>query len=425
MSKSTDFDLVVASQIAYIDAGTENVNVSVKQYYIKHPEMRTNGNAEVYDAIVNGTRYDNWRIVDVQDTNFENGFYACTIDKGDGGAIIGFRGSESGDLNQIIKDWLISDLGLFNSTETPQQEAATQYMNEVYDNFVGKDKNKNGVSFNSFEVAGHSLGGNLAEHGTITCKKEMADMIDRTLSIDGPGYSNEYIKKRAKNIKERCGKIDHYQYSMVGALLFPIPGTNYRTVDAQDDPDKANVMALAFRHDTQNIKFDKNGNMIDGEQDELAQAMSAISKGAEINPSILVGLGINALHNFPAVIATVLYIVLTGKIKDVLNNHQSEKRYEAAASAVFAANPQSIAATAENIQGISDRVRIMQDEICRIDSQISTLVKIASLYTVSAKLKLKEKKVERLSKKLMDLSDKGRECAGLYSWHENSIANKI
>ena len=47
------------------------------------------------------------------------------IERVDGRAVIGFRGSESYDIQQLILDWGLADLGLLNSHETIQKFSET------------------------------------------------------------------------------------------------------------------------------------------------------------------------------------------------------------------------------------------------------------------------------------------------------------
>lgn len=65
--------------------------------------------------------YRDWKIVDVRDKNSENGFYAVTIELDNNSAVIGFRGSESINQDQVIYDWIDADFGLVNSVATEQQ----------------------------------------------------------------------------------------------------------------------------------------------------------------------------------------------------------------------------------------------------------------------------------------------------------------
>ena len=131
----SDKDLQVATQIAYYDLNRANREYMKKHSNIGTPTLKEllkqdslNADAnikksidknlhdaqaknntidiqrftkqeELYNEIVYGNSpYGNWKIVDIRDTNSENGFYACTIETNSNSTIVGFRGSE-GNLN--------------------------------------------------------------------------------------------------------------------------------------------------------------------------------------------------------------------------------------------------------------------------------------------------------------------------------------
>lgn len=274
----SDIRMLIATQVAYLD-GEEDmsvgdlVNRAIANYGSKsNLSAQEQGQLNVARNIQERVnQYDlqdcyNWVIQKVENTNKETGFYGCLIDTQDGNAIIGFRGSEFfSEDNQFILDG-IADIGLLNSTLTPQQaqaEAFTRYVNETYRN-----------KYESFGLTGHSLGGNLAEHATITAPDGMR--IHRCVSYDGPGYSDEYIAAHQKGIERRARYIDHYQCSAVGAILNSLPGTNYQTIAAQEE--------YFARHDTRNIDFDEYGNVQPGSMDEFAAYVGPLTKGIDDLP---------------------------------------------------------------------------------------------------------------------------------------------
>lgn len=265
-ASESDIKMLIATQVAHLDLpGNDPITVRdlvnrIIANYEGRPNLPGQAQAQLDTAknIQERIReYDlqdcySWVIQDKRDTNAETGFYACLIDTRDGDAVIGFRGTECFD-NQLILDGA-ADVGLLNSTQTTQQaeaEAFTQYVNQEYGN-----------DYENFSFTGHSLGGNLAEHATITAPDGMS--IRRCVSYDGPGYSNEYIAAHRGDIERRAPYIDHYQYSLIGSTLKPLPGTNYQTIAAHDGE---GVLGFWKRHYTQNIDFDKDGNVQPGEKD--------------------------------------------------------------------------------------------------------------------------------------------------------------
>jgi len=163
-----------------------------------------------------------WKVVDRYDS--KSGMYACVIDTGGGNAIVGFRGSEGYDTEQKHKDWITSDFGLANTALTVQQADAEEYMEEVC--------KKYGKRFKSFTTSGHSLGGNLASHAGLTAPEGMK--IDRIYNLDGPGNSSEYYAMHKKECQERGHLVDHVQWSLVGVIFDPVPGSAVRFAETTD-----------------------------------------------------------------------------------------------------------------------------------------------------------------------------------------------
>lgn len=289
MAKASESDIrmMIATQVAYLDA-TPGAKVSdVISRTISRYEGRSDLSAmeksqleyaqNLQSTIEKNHLYDcnYWIVKEVSDDNQQSGFYGCLIDTRDGDAIVGFRGSETmADPNQLVKDWAIADFGLLNNADTTrQQQLAQEFTRQVNEHY--------GNQYEAFSFSGHSLGGNLAEHATVTAPDGMS--IRRCTNYDGPGYSDEYIQRYADQIARRGQYIDHYQYSVVGSLLNRLPGTNYQTIAAHNG-DGIPPFSLISRHDTACIEFDGYGNVQNGGQDPLAAVMGAASRGIENGP---------------------------------------------------------------------------------------------------------------------------------------------
>lgn len=281
--------MMIATQVAYLDA-PQGVDVKVSDLIertISHYSGRSNLSAmeksqleyaqNLKATIEENKLYDcnYWIVKQSSNDNQQSGFYGCLIDTRDGDAIVGFRGSETmADPNQLKKDWGEADLGLLNNADTTaQQELAQKFTQEIYERYGGQ--------YEGFSFTGHSLGGNLAGHATVTAPDGMP--VRRCISYDGPGYSDEYIQRYGDQIARRSGLIDHYQYSVVGTLLNPLPGTNYRTIAAHNG-DGVPPFSLITRHSTENIEFDGYGNVQPGETDPLSATLGPISRGIENGP---------------------------------------------------------------------------------------------------------------------------------------------
>lgn len=222
-----------------------------------------------------------WKIVSPpHDRNDKNGFYACIIETSPGEAVVAFRGSESvEDINQLVNDWFKADAGLLNSTLTNQHAEVHRFFEEHKD--ILDDYN--------LTMTGHSLGGNLAEYSTIVSSEYgLDDNIVRCVSLDGPGFSDEFIAKYRKQIEKMSNRMEHSRYSLVGSLLNDLPGVHYRYIKVENKEGLADYNFIT-RHDTRYIKYggEDGSSYIIGEQDSVSKITSRISQGADHLPSII------------------------------------------------------------------------------------------------------------------------------------------
>ncbi len=316
----TDKDMQVVTQLAYIDFDLLLNNYQDKFGKGEYPSIAyliDNHYDEIYnqymEKVIDGkddtmkgerkagaeefleslkdsnSKYRDWKIVDVNDKNSENGFYALTIETDADSAVIGFRGSESIDLTQKINDWLLADFGLLNSIITDQLDSVTEYMEYINNKF----------NYSDYVTAGHSLGGNESSHAVITAPEGMN--VVKGYSFDGPGNSDEYLDRYSDEIEKNGNKIVHYQWSIVGGLLNMIPNADCKQVVADskyypddiisdiykkvfstdvsdgtiqsifDIKDMINILINYFSiHDTCFLKFDNNNSLI--VSDEVTEA---------------------------------------------------------------------------------------------------------------------------------------------------------
>lgn len=387
----TDAELLLATQVAYLDIGDET---SVQQY-INNMERaygeaynagtldgRTKAQMDTIKnlknlAAENHIDYSQWTIKAVRDSEDTTGMYASLIDTGDGNAIIGFRGSESYDIGQTVRDWGMSDIGLLNNALTPQQEDAQDFMKKIYREY--------GDQYNSFSVTGHSLGGNLAEHATLTSSDGMYKKIDRCVSFDGPGFSDEYLLVHGVDILRHAGKVDHYQWSIVGTLLNPVPGTHYRTIDAKTpSQEKAgNIPPLVYRHATENVIFNDDGSVRNGTMDPLAVGGFVISKyiedvpGAQVDETI-VGVLILALIAYGDQIVKNI----SDNISKITSYMQSwfDNLLYGGVSGDFTVNTDALARAADQYESIAGRIRLISEEADDIRSSLPYMSGAGSLY---------------------------------------------
>ena len=228
---------------------------------------------------------NSWSISGVHNTNSDNGFYACIIETSPGEAAVGFRGSEPMDeLGNVVNDWVGADIGLVNSTCTNQQEEVDRFLKKYQEQLKG---------YGNIAMAGHSLGGNLAEYATIVSYKYgLDDNITQCVSMDGPGFSKEFIDKYRDQIEKMSGVMYHPRWSFVGTMLNDLPGVEYQYVQVEAKVTKdeegneiVDEYNAATRHDTKYLVYDENGKLVEGEQDDLSKITSVISEGVDHLPA--------------------------------------------------------------------------------------------------------------------------------------------
>lgn len=114
--------------------------------------------------------------------------------------IVAFKGTSGDD------EWVDNIEGLDRS-DTQAQMNAKNYID--------------GLKYGSVTVIGHSKGGNKAMYVAVTC-----DKVDKCISYDGQGFSQEFIDKYSVEIQKNASKIKNYSLKndYVHILMFPIPG---------------------------------------------------------------------------------------------------------------------------------------------------------------------------------------------------------
>lgn len=299
----SDRDLLIATQIAYYDFNrgilkANGYNATLQELFKQDKSIekkiqdsidyaKLKGSAlevtrlekakELYNEIASGnSKYSNWVIKRVEDDNVNSGFYGCLIETGSDSAIVGFRGSESYNSTQIKNDWVNADLGLLNSTLTEQQSVAEKFMSDINKNY----------NYSNYAISGHSLGGNLSAHATINAPEEMRGKITQSLNYDGPGFSQEYLAEHSDKIAKVSGIMTHYQWSLVGSLLFQIPGEKYQSIRTNDIVyGKYDLSSLITKHDTSFVLFDENEKVVPGDIDNFSRSISRLSTNIDSCPS--------------------------------------------------------------------------------------------------------------------------------------------
>lgn len=135
----------------------------------------------------------------------------CFTDPNDSdSALVAFKGSTG------QKEWQDNGSGLGLSDTQKQKEALEYIENLPYD---------------SITVTGHSKGGNKAQYVTV-----LSDKVDRCISMDGQGFSQEFLDKYYAEIEKKGGCIKNYflDGDFVSILLFPVPGSDQICIEGDD-----------------------------------------------------------------------------------------------------------------------------------------------------------------------------------------------
>jgi hypothetical protein len=301
----TDRDLLVATQIAYYDFDynllmangfaeplkellTQDTLVITK-LRMRYERVEKRGSEleksriasalKLYEEITSDTSpYGNWIIRNIKDDNEYSGFYACLIEVSEKECIIAFRGSESTDASQVQKDWINSDFGLLNSTLTEQQAVASVYMYDLFSYY----------EYEKYSVTGHSLGGNLASHGAVTAPMKMKERLSRCISFDGPGFSKNYTEEYAGLIGRIGGKITHFQWSLVGTLLYHLEDSFYESIETSEKVyGKYDIPSLLQKHDTSFVVFNEEGYVLEGKMDRFAKYIGELSRSLDSVPQFI------------------------------------------------------------------------------------------------------------------------------------------
>ena len=229
-----------------------------------------------------------WKIVDIHDKTPENGLFACAVETSDKDVCVAFRCSEGmQDYRGAVFDWIRSDFGALNSTDTIQNTETEEYAIELAQKHV-LDK------YDKIDVAGHSLGGQLASSFAVGCAvsgstKSILDKLGDVYNFDGQGFSDEYIDMHKDAIEKVSGHITHYKWSPIGNLLYDLPGEKEVFLKTEKyNKDGGLLDRIGYytfgKHDTRSLEFNENGEAERGKEGILSKALKGISLKLEKYP---------------------------------------------------------------------------------------------------------------------------------------------
>ena len=135
----------------------------------------------------------------------------CFTDPNDpDSAVVAFKGTTG------QKEWWDNGSG-FGLSDTEKQKEALEYIENL--------------PYDSITVTGHSKGGNKAQYVTV-----LSDKVDRCISMDGQGFSQEFLDRYYAEIEKKGGSITNYYLDgdFVSILLFPVPGSAQVCIEGDD-----------------------------------------------------------------------------------------------------------------------------------------------------------------------------------------------
>ena len=175
--------------------------------------------------IINDPQMSNLVIMDTGSSPSDEAARMFVKDPSTGEGVIVFQGTKTGE---EWRDNFNGGTATGNETQTTRmQDEARAYVERLDEEF---DLD----SYDSVTVTGHSKGGNKAKTVTILDEK---GLIDRCVSFDGQGFSDEFFDANSAMIERNQGKIENHNasYDYVNVLLNDVGEEHYYETDAGSD----------------------------------------------------------------------------------------------------------------------------------------------------------------------------------------------
>ncbi len=209
----SDSELMMIEQLSYLDINQRDENTDLgtlldEKY--KDIDSMNSEDAAVIRYMKENEKFRSLVLADTMQDEYGNTIALCFTDGStDSEAIVAFQGTLATDQDGGA-EWGDNVEG-FNSTDTEKQKEALDFVeSQPYENIT---------------VTGHSKGGNKSMYVSIK-----SDKVTRCVSMDGQGFSPEFIDKYGAEIEENSHKITNYSIDNdpVNVLMFPIPGSNQK-----------------------------------------------------------------------------------------------------------------------------------------------------------------------------------------------------
>ncbi len=215
-------DNLILSTLSYIDfeqtgldlSGRSNVTIKEagEKFALLHADEKMKlGRVipdtvfELFDVLSRCRRFQYMKLshyINQIDEIAQKQFSAITVDLGDGGFCIAYRGTDD-----TIVGWK-EDFNMCFQSPVPSQIQAVEYLHQVA--LVKRGR---------IYLGGHSKGGNLAIYAATMCNPFVRRRIRRVCSFDSPGFTQEFLQRESyQTIAARIHRIVP-QSSMIGILF--------------------------------------------------------------------------------------------------------------------------------------------------------------------------------------------------------------
>ena len=149
----------------------------------------------------------------MEEEDYEGAISALFVNEATGEAVVAFRGTVNYEWDDNFYGGAMT--GASDRVSTEYQEKALEWYRSL---------NLEEAGYETITVTGHSKGGNKAKYITV-----MDESVDRCISFDGQGFSDEFLVKYEEEIGKRAYKISNHnvEYDFVNLLLNDIGEITY------------------------------------------------------------------------------------------------------------------------------------------------------------------------------------------------------
>ena len=222
----TEREQAILSQLAYMDFNVSEESPLSLYDALTNEEYRSYLESELGDnfkedleALTDKVKGQGYYIVKSVDDDDDSGFVAFAIEDPNHDVTVVCRGSE--DLSKLFegnkdsrKDFG-TDLQLLFEKEADQHGEMEKFIDDLND-----------MGYDSYYFTGHSLGGNLAIHGSIYIGDP--DKVKGVTTFNSPGFNDYYWVDHHLRIDQLEDKINNYENEFdVVSAFFTKPGTTH------------------------------------------------------------------------------------------------------------------------------------------------------------------------------------------------------